>query len=149
MPKILNVLDKVSELCRLRGFFVRKTTLFPGNHVANDIYDYGPLGVELKRNVINEWWHEIVTSQENIHGVDLSVLNEQIRNGAMAKESKSNNTSFALGNYLIETCGHALNYMEEYGFQMPFGLAQNIKIQSEHTESCETDQLIFRYMYKL
>ena len=49
-------LDTLSSLCKRRGF------MFPGSEIYGGIggfWDYGPLGVELKRNVKDEWWRSI------------------------------------------------------------------------------------------
>ena len=37
-------------------------------------YDYGPLGVELKRNIMNEWWRSMVHEREDITGLDASII---------------------------------------------------------------------------
>lgn len=65
------VMEKLVSLCKRRGF------IFPGSEIyggLNGTWDYGPLGVELLRNVKNAWWHDNVTSREDIVGLDSAIL---------------------------------------------------------------------------
>jgi glycyl-tRNA synthetase len=64
-------LEKIVSLCKRRGF------IFPGSEIyggLNGTWDYGPLGVELLRNVKNAWWHDNVTSRADIVGLDAAIL---------------------------------------------------------------------------
>jgi len=66
-----DLLKKVTALAKRRGF------IFPGSEIYGGLantYDYGPLGVELLRNLRNYWWHFFVTTRENIYGLETSVL---------------------------------------------------------------------------
>lgn len=65
------LLDKVIALSKRRGF------VFPGSEIYGGLantYDFGPRGVELKRNLTNLWWKEFVTKRPDIYGMDSSVL---------------------------------------------------------------------------
>jgi glycyl-tRNA synthetase len=67
----MDLLKKVTSLAKRRGF------IFPGSEIYGGLantYDYGPLGVELLRNLRNHWWHFFVTTRENIYGLETSVL---------------------------------------------------------------------------
>lgn len=67
----MDLLKKVTALAKRRGF------IFPGSEIYGGLantYDYGPLGVELLRNLKNYWWQYFVTSRENIYGLETSVL---------------------------------------------------------------------------
>lgn len=64
-------LDKIVALCKRRGFVYPSSEIYGG--VAG-IYDYGPLGVELTRNIKNLWWHDMVAQREDIYGLDGSIL---------------------------------------------------------------------------
>jgi glycyl-tRNA synthetase len=64
-------MEKLVSLCKRRGF------IFPGSEIYGGLkgtWDYGPLGVELLRNVKNAWWHDNVTTREDILGVDTAIL---------------------------------------------------------------------------
>jgi len=66
-----NLLDKIVALCKRRGF------IFPGSEIyggISGIYDYGPLGVELVRNIKQEWRKEMFHRYENIFELDSSIL---------------------------------------------------------------------------
>ena len=65
------MMEKLVSLCKRRGF------IFPGSDIyggLNGTWDYGPLGVELLRNIKNAWWHDNVTTREDIVGLDAAIL---------------------------------------------------------------------------
>src|SRR5579884_985677 len=65
------VLEKLVSLCKRRGF------IFPGSEIYGGLtgtWDYGPLGVELLRNIKTAWWHDNVTVREDVVGVDTAIL---------------------------------------------------------------------------
>ncbi len=59
-------MDKLVSLCKRRGFLFQSSEIYGG---LNGFWDYGPLGVELKRNVKEAWWRDMVTGHD-----DLAVL---------------------------------------------------------------------------
>jgi glycyl-tRNA synthetase len=64
-------LEDIVSLCKRRGF------IFPGSDVYGGLsgtWDYGPLGVALKRNVMNLWWKMFVEEADNMYGVDAAIL---------------------------------------------------------------------------
>ena len=63
--------DKITSLCKRRGFIFPSSEIYGG---LGAVYDYGPLGVELKRNVQQSWWRAVVYANDNIEGVDASIL---------------------------------------------------------------------------
>ncbi|MFH2001132.1 MAG: glycine--tRNA ligase [Planctomycetota bacterium] len=64
-------MQKVVSLCKRRGFVYPSSEIYGGLKSA---YDYGPLGVELKRNLMNEWWRNMVHERENVVGLDGSII---------------------------------------------------------------------------
>lgn len=56
-------MDKLVSLCKRRGFLFQNSEIYGG---LNGFWDYGPLGVELKRNVKNAWWQDMVTSHDEL-----------------------------------------------------------------------------------
>ncbi len=63
-------LEKIVSLAKRRGFVFQSSEIYGG---LNGCWDYGPLGVELLRNVKDEWWKSM-TLRENIEGLDASIL---------------------------------------------------------------------------
>lgn len=66
-----NQLEKIVSLCKRRGF------VFPGSEIYGGLggfYDFGPLGVELKFNIKQEWWKEIVQKRDNIVGLSAAII---------------------------------------------------------------------------
>lgn len=64
-------MQKVVSLCKRRGFVFQSSEIYGGLRSA---YDYGPMGVELKRNLMNEWWRSMVHAREDIVGIDASII---------------------------------------------------------------------------
>lgn len=71
MWKDLESLEPLVALCKRRGIIYQSSEIYGG---LNSTWDYGPLGVELKRNVKDQWWHDIVTTREDVVGLDASIL---------------------------------------------------------------------------
>jgi glycyl-tRNA synthetase len=65
------LMDKLGSLCKRRGFIFQSSEIYGG---LASTWDYGPLGVELKRNVKNLWWQDLVVSREDVVGMDASIL---------------------------------------------------------------------------
>lgn len=59
------------DLCRRRGFLYQSAEIYGGLRGA---YDYGPLGVELKKNILNSWWQRHVYNRDDVVGLDTSIL---------------------------------------------------------------------------
>jgi glycyl-tRNA synthetase len=66
-----DVMKKLVALCKRRGFVFQSSEIYGGLKSA---YDYGPLGVELKRNLMNAWWTDMVHGRENVVGIDASIV---------------------------------------------------------------------------
>ena len=66
-----DLMKDVISLCKQRGFVFQSSEIYGGLKSA---YDYGPLGIELKRNVMNEWWRAMVYEREDIVGLDASIM---------------------------------------------------------------------------
>ncbi len=65
------LMQKIVSLCKRRGFVFQSSEIYGGLRSA---YDYGPMGVELKRNLMSEWWRAMVHSREDIVGLDASII---------------------------------------------------------------------------
>ncbi len=66
-----SALDQVVSLCKRRGYVFPSGEIYGGTRSA---WDYGPLGVELKENIKRQWWRSMVTSREDVVGLDSSVI---------------------------------------------------------------------------
>ena len=64
-------LDTIVNLSKRRGFVFQSSEIYGGLRSA---YDYGPLGVELLRNVKNEWWRSMVQLRGDVVGLDSAIL---------------------------------------------------------------------------
>jgi glycyl-tRNA synthetase len=64
-------MDKLVSLCKRRGFIFQSSEIYGG---INSCYDYGPLGIELKKNIKELWWRSMVYEREDIEGIDASIL---------------------------------------------------------------------------
>jgi glycyl-tRNA synthetase len=64
-------MDKLVSLCQRRGFIFPSSDIYGG---LSGCWDYGPIGIELKRNVKEAWWRTIVQQRDDMVGVDTSIL---------------------------------------------------------------------------
>src|SRR5215218_9849490 len=63
--------DKLVSLCKRRGYIFQSSEIYGG---TGSVWDYGPLGVELKRNVKEAWWKAMVHMRDDIEGLDAAIL---------------------------------------------------------------------------
>ncbi|MRR10383.1 glycine--tRNA ligase, partial [bacterium] len=66
-----NTFDKLVSLCKRRGFIFQSSEIYGG---VGSTWDYGPLGVELKNNVIRAWWQAVVYDRDDMDGLDSAIL---------------------------------------------------------------------------
>lgn len=64
-------MEKIVNLCKRRGFVFPSSEIYGG---FASTWDYGPLGIELKRNIRESWWRYMVTSRENVVGIESAIL---------------------------------------------------------------------------
>src|SRR5437762_565550 len=64
-------MEKIVSLCKRRGFIFQASEIYGG---LNGCWDYGPLGVELKRNLKDYWWRVMVRERDDVVGMDGSIL---------------------------------------------------------------------------
>ena len=67
----LKSIENIVSLCKRRGFIFQSSEIYGG---LGSTWDYGPYGVEMKQKIKDFWWHDIVTSRENVVGMDASIL---------------------------------------------------------------------------
>ena len=73
MPVTTNpdVMEKLVSLCKRRGFIFQSSEIYGG---TGSVWDYGPLGVELKKNLKDRWWHSMVRVRDDVEGLDAAIL---------------------------------------------------------------------------
>ena len=64
-------MDKMMSLSKRRGFMFQSSEIYGG---LGSTWDYGPLGVELKRNVKEAWWRSVITERDDMVGLDAAIL---------------------------------------------------------------------------
>ena len=64
-------MNDIVALCKRRGFIFQNSDIYGG---LQGIYDYGPLGVELKNNLKSSWWKSIVHERDDVEGLDASII---------------------------------------------------------------------------
>src|ERR1700689_3400529 len=70
-PAAVAKMEKIVALCKRRGFIFQSSEIYGG---LNGAWDYGPLGVELKRNLKDYWWKCMTQMRDDIVGIDGSIL---------------------------------------------------------------------------
>ena len=68
-------MDELVSLCKRRGFIFQSSEIYGG---LQGMYDYGPLGVELKNNLKNAWWKSMVYERDDVEGLDASILTNRL-----------------------------------------------------------------------
>ena len=66
-----DLMDKLVSLCKRKGFIFQSSEIYGG---INSCWDYGPLGVELKNNIKQNWWKSMTQFRDDIEGLDASIL---------------------------------------------------------------------------
>jgi glycyl-tRNA synthetase len=125
--KAKNMNDLIS-LCKRRGFIFQSSDIYGG---LQGVYDYGPLGVELKQNLKAAWWRAIVYERDDVEGIDTALLTHKLvlrysgHEGAFAdpmvdcRDCKSRWRADHIKNGQCEKCG-SKNLTEARPFNMMF-----------------------------
>ena len=67
-------MEDITSLCKRRGFIYQGSDVYGG---LSGTWDYGPLGVQLKRNIMDLWWRRFVDERDDMYGVDAAILMNQ------------------------------------------------------------------------
>jgi glycyl-tRNA synthetase len=68
-------MDEIVSLCKKRGFIFPASAIYGG---LQGVYDFGPLGVELKNNLKQSWWRSMVYERDDVEGLDSAILTNQL-----------------------------------------------------------------------
>ena len=71
VPPLSDRMEKIVSLCKRRGFVFQSSEIYGG---TGSVWDYGPLGVELRRNVADAWWSSMVHARDDVEGLDAGIL---------------------------------------------------------------------------
>jgi glycyl-tRNA synthetase len=71
MNKELSLIDEIVSLCKRRGFVFQSSEIYGG---FNGFFDYGPLGVELRKNIKDAWWEDMVRRRDDMVGLDSGII---------------------------------------------------------------------------
>jgi glycyl-tRNA synthetase len=66
-----DLMEKLVSLCKRRGYVFQSSEIYGG---TGSVWDYGPLGVELKNNIKTSWWRSMVYERDDIEGLDAAIL---------------------------------------------------------------------------
>ena len=66
-----DLMEKLTSLCKRRGFIFQSSEIYGG---TGSVWDYGPLGVELKKNIKDRWWSAMVHKRDDLEGLDAAIL---------------------------------------------------------------------------
>ncbi len=69
--KEIPLMEKIVSLCKRRGFIFQSSEIYGG---INGFWDYGPLGVELRRNIRDCWWKDMVRNRDDVVGLESSII---------------------------------------------------------------------------
>ena len=64
-------MEKIVSLCKRRGFIFQSSEIYGG---INGFWDYGPLGADLRKNIRDRWWNDMVRSREDVVGIESSII---------------------------------------------------------------------------
>ena len=68
-------MEELVSLCKRRGFIFQTNDIYGG---IKGLYDFGPMGVELKNNLKQSWWKSMIYERDDIEGIDASILTSPI-----------------------------------------------------------------------
>jgi len=68
---VSKTMEELASLCKRRGFIFQSNDIYGG---VKGLYDYGPMGVELKNNLKQSWWKSMIYERDDIEGLDAAIL---------------------------------------------------------------------------
>ena len=68
-------MEELVSLCKRRGFIFQTNDIYGG---IKGLYDFGPMGVELKNNLKQSWWKSMIYERDDIEGIDAAILTSPI-----------------------------------------------------------------------
>ena len=65
------LMEKIVSLCKRKGFIFQSSEIYGG---INGFWDYGPLGAELKKNIRDQWWNDMIRQRDDVVGIESSII---------------------------------------------------------------------------
>jgi glycyl-tRNA synthetase len=125
-------LDELADLCLRRGFVFPSGRIYGG---LSGFFDYGPLGVELARNILNDWWRWFVETRDDIYGIDGAIVTHP-----KTWEASGHVESFIDYIVVCTRCGteyRADHLLEDLGVKVSdYSVATLEKLIEEHNVRC-------------
>lgn len=125
-------LEQITDLCVRRGFFYPSGKIYGG---LSGFYDYGPIGVDLMRNILNDWWWFFVEKREDVYGLHGSIITHP-----RVWEASGHVESFI--DYIVtcKKCGaeyRADHLLEDQGIRVTEYSVENLRrLIAEHNVKC-------------
>ena len=132
-----DVLEKLVSLCKRRGFIFQSSEVYGG---TGSVWDYGPLGVELTRNIKDRWWHAMVRARDDIEGIDAAILMHP-----KVWEASGHVAGFSDPLIDCKACKARFRADQIEGSQCP---RKPSKRPGEHTDCQLTEPRLFNLMFK-
>ena len=132
-----DVMEKLVSLCKRRGFIFQSSEIYGG---TGSVWDYGPLGVELQRNVKEAWWRALVHERDDIEGLDAAILMHP-----RVWEASGHVAGFTDPLIDCRTCKARFRADQLEGAQCP---RKPSKKPGEHEDCALTEPRLFNLMFK-
>jgi amidophosphoribosyltransferase len=134
---LTDVFEKLGSHCKRRGFIFQSSEVYGG---AGSVWDYGPLGVELKKNLKDRWWHAMVRARDDIEGLDAAILMHP-----KVWEASGHVAGFTDPLVDCKACKARFRADQIEGAQCP---RKPSKKPGEHTDCQLTEPRLFNLMFK-
>ncbi len=125
-------MDKIVAFCKRRGFVYQSSEIYGG---IRSSYDYGPLGVELKRNIKEEWWRRMVYMRDDIVGLDAAIIMHP-------KVWEASGHVAGFNDMLVESRTSGRRYRADHLIEEATGMEVEGLSPEELTEIIQTDERI-------
>jgi len=141
----MKTMEEIISLCKRRGFIFQSADIYGG---LQGVYDYGPLGIELKNNLKAAWWKDMVYKRNDIEGLDSSIIThrEVLRKSGHEENFvdfiTENNESPKKFNAMFKTNFGPTSTGEEYAYLRP-ETAQGIFTNLQNVLNCTNRKLPF------
>jgi glycyl-tRNA synthetase len=132
-----DLMEKLVSLCKRRGFIFQSSEIYGG---TGSVWDYGPLGVELQRNVKEAWWRAMVHERDDIEGLDAAILMHP-----RVWEASGHVSGFTDPLVDCRTCKARFRADQMDAAQCP---RKPSRRPGEHTECALTEPRMFNLMFK-
>ncbi|MEJ7633135.1 MAG: glycine--tRNA ligase [Rubrobacteraceae bacterium] len=125
-------MDKIVAFCKRRGFVYQSSEIYGG---LRSSYDYGPLGVEMKRNIKEEWWRRVVHMRDDVVGLDAAIIMHP-------KVWEASGHTETFNDMLVESRTSKRRYRADHLIEDATGIDAEGKSAEELTKIIEEDERV-------